>query len=222
MGQWAELGPLDPQISRSNIDRRYFSSPESALESFHALRFAQKEVTEYLDIFVDFLTKRGIAPRHAVQEAKELIEATIGHIYTNVTPFELGSSGRALEVMERYCSKILGKSYDEEKIKAITQKLVWEYPDHEFFIDAEEARQIGLNVKIANQKEQALLDEFSKMLARTNDNLCLGTLIPEEEGKESNSEEEGKESNSEEEGKESNSEDQGKESDSGDQGKEEE
>ena len=184
MGQWAELGPLDPQIpspsSTSSTDRHYFSSPESALESFHALRFAQKEVTEYLDIFVNFLKERGISPRHAVQEAKELVEATIGRIYSNVSPFELGNSGRALEVMERYCAKILNASYENNK-DSISQKLVWDYPDHGFFIDAVEARQIGLNVSIANEETQVLLDEFFDQLSQTENYRCIGTLLPEEE-----------------------------------------
>ena len=184
MGQWAELGPLDPQIpspsSTSTTDRHYFSVPESALESFHALRFAQKEVTEYLDTFVQSLKMRGISPRHAVQEAKELVEATIGRIYSNVSPFELGNSGRALEVMERYCAKILNASYENNK-DSISQKLVWDYPDHGFFIDAEEARQIGLNVSIANEETQVLLDQFFDQLSQTENYRCIGTLLPEED-----------------------------------------
>ena len=64
MGRWAELGPLDPQVaSSSSAERHYFNEAESALESFHALKYVQKEVTEYLDIFVAFLIGRGISPR---------------------------------------------------------------------------------------------------------------------------------------------------------------
>ncbi len=185
MGQWAELGPLDPQISRTGTDRHYFSSPESALESFHALRFAQKEVTEYMDRFVEHLTFRGIAPRHAVREAKDLVEATIGRIYSNVSPFELGNSGRALEVMEKYCYKILNNVYDkDENKKEISKNLVWNYPDHGFFIDSEEAKKIGLNVRLASEKEQQLLNRLHNDILEGGNAYCIGTLIPVQEDKE--------------------------------------
>ena len=170
MGRWAELGPLDPQIQGLNEERRYFSSPESALEGFHALRFAQQEVKEYMDTFVAFLRNRGISPRHAVKEAKDLVEATVGRIYTNVSPFELGNSGRILEVMERYCLKIMDDSYTDRE--AIAKKLVWGYPDHSFFIDANEAKNLGLFVETADDKLQDLLDE---LLASLRGGRCIGT-----------------------------------------------
>ena len=186
MGKWAELGPLDPQISRSSMDRRYFSSPESALESFHALRFAQKEVIEYLDEFVRCLKRRGISPRHAVQEARSLVEATIGRIYTNVSPFELGNSGRTLEVMEKYCRKILSDSYEEDQKYLISQILVWNYPDHGFFVDAKEAEDIGLNIEVADDEEEQLLTEFMEILSRSEERRCVGTLVPKPARKTSN------------------------------------
>ena len=189
MGRWAELGPLDPQVSQSNDERRYFSSPESALESFHALKFAQKEVTEYLDAFFYFLTKRGVSGRHAVREAKELIEATIGRIYTNVSPFELGSSGRILEVMEKYCLKVMQANYKKDDIPRIAHQLVWGYPDHRYFIDRMEARSLGLHVKDASDEEQALLDELGHITSNF-ESRCLGTLLPKEQQAEDEAKEE--------------------------------
>ena len=179
MGRWAELGPLDPQVTtQPGEERHYFRSPESALESFRALRFAQREVTEYLDEFFASLTSRGISARHAVREAKELVEATIGRIYTNVSPFELGGSGRVLETMENYCKKIMAAAnYGESDIVDISQKLVWSYPDHEFFIDHDDAKKLKLRVRSADDAEQALLDELAEKTADYSE-LCVGTLVP--------------------------------------------
>ena len=225
MGRWAELGPLDPQVlSPSNDERRYFSSPESALESFHALKFAQKEVTEYLDAFFHFLIKRGISGRHAVREAKELIEATIGRIYANVSPFELGSSGRILEVMEKYCLKIMQANYKKDDIPRISHQLVWGYPDHRYFIDRTEARSLGLHVKDASDEEQALLDELGHITSNFEAR-CLGTLIPkehsDEEAHDDNTEEEAHDDNTEEEAHDDNTEEEAHDDNTEEEGREE-
>lgn len=177
MGRWAELGPLDPQVSQPSDERHYFRATESALESFRALRFAQKEASEYLDGFHSLLTDRGVSARHAVREGKELVEATIGRIYTNVSPFELGASGRVLETIENYCKKIMAAAdYQNRDIEDIAKKLVWSYPDHGFFIDQEDAKELKLRARTTTDREQDLLDELECRTESFSD--CVGTLSP--------------------------------------------
>jgi len=163
MGKWAELGPLDPQIESIQTERHYFREQESALESFHAARFAQREVLEHLDTFYFYLFRAGLSAKYSVFEAIKLIEATIGRIYPNVNPFELGSSGRILEVMKKYCIRIMKNSYastTELVRERVAHHLVWDYPSHDFYIDLDEAKSIGLKVTEAELSIQKLLNEL--------------------------------------------------------------
>jgi hypothetical protein len=177
-GRWAELGPLDPQIESFQIERRYFRQSESALEGFHASRYAQEEVLRHLDSYVDFFIKIGLSSKSTMQEAVRLAEATIGKVYSNVSPFELGSAGRMLDVMQKYCLRIMQKSYkakSEAQRAKIAKSLVWDYPTHDYYIDFNEATQIGLLASEAPDNIQMLLDELAAHYGKTP---CLGVALP--------------------------------------------
>lgn len=175
MGAWAELGPLDPQVVSYEGHRHYFREQESTLESFHAARFAQAEVLKHLDTFFRYLIDNGLSGRMAVQESVKLVEATIGKIYSNVSPFELGASGRLLDVMEKYCRRVMADQYSEHEQAAISRQLVWNYPGHDYDINYDEARAIGLKVKEATPEEQELLDELEDFWGNVS---CVGIDLP--------------------------------------------
>jgi len=175
MGKWAELGPLDPQVTSFNTERKYWREQESSLESFHAARYAQREVIEQFNAFIDFLIGIGLSGKSSVQDAIKLTEATIGKVYSNVSSFELGRSGRLLDVMEKYCLRVLQRSHSNiNECKKIAKHLVWEYPTHDFYIDLEEAKSIGLKARAASANEQQLLTEFDDDYGKVT---CFGTAI---------------------------------------------
>lgn len=178
-GKWAELGPLDPQVPTFVTERKYWrGSAESALESFHATRYAQREVIQQFNAFIDFLISVGLSGKSSVQDAIKLTEATIGKVYSNVSSFDLGSSGRLLDVMEQYCLRVLQKSYSSLSLpqrKNITKQFVWEYPIHDYYIDCEEAGKMKLRVSEAPNNIQVLLDELNPDYGNCG---CLGIALP--------------------------------------------
>ncbi len=181
MARWAELGPLDPQGVPYQAERQFFREEESALESFHAALFAQREVLKHLDSYYRwFLDDFGLSARSALSESTKLIEATIGRIYANVSPFELGRTGRSLELMQRYCLTVMERNYKTETLrKASSEKLVWDYPEHGYPIYYDEAKKLNLNVRKAANDEQDLLDKLIPLLKPGL--RCLGMLIPKPE-----------------------------------------
>ena len=75
--------------------------------------------------------------------------------------------------------RVIQKSYSKvsaRQRKKISTHLVWEYPTHDYFIDCEEARKVGLHVNEATQDIQSLLDELNDCYGKQS---CWGIALPE-------------------------------------------
>jgi ClpP class serine protease len=89
----------------------------------------------------------------------------------------------ALEMMNLYIKEILIKSgFDEDKAKEITENLIWKHPSHEFVIDYDKAKAIGLNVKKDTDYEEAWglfqlwLDKY---IMQATDKHVIRYIVPE-------------------------------------------
>jgi hypothetical protein len=83
-----------------------------------------------------------------------------------------------LDVMQKYCLRIMQKSYkakSEAQRAKIAKSLVWDYPTHDYYIDFNEATQIGLLASEAPDNIQMLLDELAAHYGKTP---CLGVALP--------------------------------------------
>jgi hypothetical protein len=160
MGQYGELGPLDPQ----RLTLRGSAIPVSALESFNALEQLLSYSLDSLDGIVKrLLSNAPMDIPYALEHAHPLFAAVVSPLYSQVDPHELGEAGRSLAVSQEYAMRVMKRwGYseigDDERWR-IAWRLTWDYPTHGFVIDLDEAQQIGLNVE--------RLDEESDMLCHT-------------------------------------------------------
>lgn len=142
MGEFAELGPLDVQIDDVlEYGRRLFSP----LNDFKSMEFLRDYATEFLDFFSWLLVQRGFSVKQALHEAIPGVTGIMSPLYSHIDANKLGSYRRMLAEGEEYAVRLL-RSADNGNAKKIAERLVWKYPSHDFVIDREEAREIGLPV----------------------------------------------------------------------------
>ena len=143
MGEFAELGPLDAQL-RDEIEKGMeFFSP---LDEFKSMEFMKEYATGILDYFSLALTDRGMSVKQALHEA---IGGTVGimnPLYSHFDPSRVGSYRRALSEGEEYAKRLLN-SVKSPIAEELAEHLVWDYPAHDFVIDYQEAKGLGLPVQ---------------------------------------------------------------------------
>lgn len=132
LSEISELGPMDPQIKRIDMQERF-----SPLAIKHTFDFLHNQSEEGHKQIVSVLTEK--LP----------------------DPLILGELLKSLETGKDYLCKLMRSRMfknDTEKVFEISEKLVTGYPDHGYCIDFEEARNIGLRVeKIGSQFEDVIL-----------------------------------------------------------------
>lgn len=158
MGQDAELGPLDTQLT----DPKGSVFPKSALNAFKSLEYLRQYLLETLDqVVITLMRSGGMDIPYAIEAARPLVADIVGPLYQQVSPHELGEARRHLAVGEEYSKQVMRRysyrHYKPQRIDKIVDKLVWDYPSHSYVIDLEEAHSIGLSVKPMDDKTEELL-----------------------------------------------------------------
>lgn len=129
----SELGPMDPQIKRSDMKHRF-----SPLAIKHTFDFLHNQSEENHAQIVKVLTDK--LP----------------------DPLIIGELLKSLETGKDYLSKLMRARMFRDKqegVNEISEKLVTGYPDHGYCIDFDEAKEIGLKVeKIESQYEESLIE----------------------------------------------------------------
>lgn len=144
LGQFGELGPLDPQIP----DREGGSGRRSPLEIVKGLEYLRDYYIETFDLMVRFLLEQsGMDVAHTMEHATEALSPIAGALYNSVGYRELGEAVRYLTVSQQYARETMRRwsPLDQASSDAVVETLVWEYPDHGYMIDVDEAHRIGLN-----------------------------------------------------------------------------
>lgn len=159
MGEFAELGPIDVQIQDPYEKGQFFFSP---LDEFKSMEFLREYATEALDYFSHLVIDRsGMSVKEALHEAIPAVTGMMNPLYAHIDPSKVGGYRRSLAVAEEYAKRIL-KQRKHPDVDGLTQKLVWNYPSHDFVIDYDEVRALGLPVKrLELGQEELLLEAMS-------------------------------------------------------------
>ncbi|PIR85227.1 hypothetical protein COU15_02400 [Candidatus Kaiserbacteria bacterium CG10_big_fil_rev_8_21_14_0_10_45_20] len=132
----SELGPMDPQISRSDEPGRF--SPLAIKHTFDLLHQQSEEGhSQIVKVLTDKLPD----------------------------PLILGEHLKSLETGKDYLCKLMNSrmfSGDAEKAIQVSEKLVTGYPDHGYCIDFVEAKSIGLKVEKVEEKHEETILEIMK------------------------------------------------------------
>jgi Serine dehydrogenase proteinase len=162
MAEHAELGPLDVQIT-DPLEKGL--RPFSPLDEFKSMEYLRDYSTEVMDYFANLIIDRsGMSVKEALHEAIPAVIGMMSPLYAQIDPSKVGSFRQSLAIGEEYAKRILKmrKYHDAE---GLAQKLVWNYPTHDFVIDCEEAKEIGLPVQRLDAKdEEDFMDVISGLL----------------------------------------------------------
>jgi Serine dehydrogenase proteinase len=153
MGEFAELGPIDVQITDPLEKGAKSISP---LDEFKSAEFLRDYAVEILDIFILLIVRRsGMSVKEALHEALHFTTEIMRPLYEQLDPLEIGEYKRALAIGEEYGDRLLGMTKNPHR-KAISQALLSKYPSHGFVIDRIEAKGLGLPVHALEAKQESL------------------------------------------------------------------
>jgi len=156
MGEFADLGPIDVQITDPLEKGAKSISP---LDEFKSAEFLRDYAVEIFDMFTLLIIRRsGMSVKEALREASPFTTALMRPLYEQLDPLEIGAYKRALAVGEEYAERLLAFTRNPLR-KEIVQALVSKYPSHEFAIDRVEARALGLPVHPLDSAQESLLHD---------------------------------------------------------------
>jgi hypothetical protein len=161
MARDAELGPIDTQLADSGEPEGYISS----LQEFKGLEAVASFCHTFLDASAGVIHNISMCSRNdAIKIASEYVPPLLRPLFEQVDPRTLGGFRRALEITESYGLRLLrAAGYEREAAREIVRRLVYHYPAHDYVIQHDEASEIGLPAKTANddieKAMEAVLDE---------------------------------------------------------------
>ena len=125
MGEFAELGPIDVQITDPLEKGAKSISP---LDEFKSAEFLRDYAVEILDIFILLIVRRsGMSVKEALHEALHFTTEIMRPLYEQLDPLEIGEYKRALAIGEEYGDRLLAMTKNPHR-KAISQALLSKYP----------------------------------------------------------------------------------------------
>jgi Serine dehydrogenase proteinase len=136
---FGEVGPLDVQLMQRDeiFARRSGLTTRSAIADLKTHTF---EMFEYFMTRIVTQSGGAVSFRLAADISGRMASELMSNIYGQINPEALGQDFRDLNVAYKYCER-LNKRFGNLKPKAI-DRLVYEYPSHDFVIDLQEAKEI--------------------------------------------------------------------------------
>jgi hypothetical protein len=135
MSDFAELGPLDVQVTKEGDIRR-----ESSLNIQQSLKVIREEAPkifeECLMGILDLDPEKYIPLKVAEELASTMAVGLLKPIADQIDPARLGELNRQTEIVMEY-----GKRLNPDREEAI-QRLISDYPSHDFVIDYDEGRKL--------------------------------------------------------------------------------
>jgi len=152
-----QLGPLDVQLAKPDE----LGEMSSGLTLWIALNSLQEKAFALWEHFFLTIKQRSggqITSKSASEIAASITGSLFTPIYAQVEPSRLGEVDRAVRISSEYGDRI-ARNLKEGAL----ERLVADYPSHEFVIDREEARDLFERVREPTEDELALADEISRL-----------------------------------------------------------
>lgn len=165
MGELAELGPIDIQLDDPVEQGGKSFSP---LDEFKSMEYMRDLAIEWIDYYATvMLHQYEISIHDGLRDAVPLVSSLMRPIFEQINPIEMGENRRAIAIGEEYAKRMLAISGNPQRA-AIVRKMVWEYPSHNFCIDFDEAKAIGLPVERLPEDQDAAICEALFNFERDN------------------------------------------------------
>lgn len=164
MGDYAELGPLDVQLFDRDRERQTSGLNEvQALERLHAVALQLVDRSMF-----SFVNRTGKKIDSLLPTSTQFVSELMKPLFAKIDTVQYTEMSRTLKVAEEYATRLMKHRYDENTAKSIARTLVEKYPDHNFFIDAEEANSIGLETEALTPVQRQILDAMIPFLGTFN------------------------------------------------------
>jgi hypothetical protein len=187
-GKNGELGPLDVQLPQKDE----LIGTSSGLIPLHTLSTLRDESFVCFEkFFLSILEKSQgqISTPRAAMIATNLATELLGNVYAQIDPLLLGQSSRDLQIAKAYGERLNAVSRNLRPRSL--QRLLMNYPAHEFVIDGQEAEGLFINV---SPMPEALNDIVAQNMRSISAGLFSGndffsvisnknTITDEKEGK---------------------------------------
>lgn len=161
MGPDASLGPLDAQIM--DIETETFGSVLNEVQALERLRaYALESVDETMQLL---LTRTGKRIDTLMPHVLRFVSDTMQPLLAKIDVVHYNERARILKVGEEYAVRLLRRLHPltpghPDTARQIASTLVESYPEHGFWIDREEAEEIGLTMVNPSEKLDAILEDL--------------------------------------------------------------
>ncbi|MBX9267236.1 SDH family Clp fold serine proteinase [Chromobacterium violaceum] len=143
-----ELGPLDIQVSKP--DEMFQNG--SGLDVLQAIDYLETAaLNAFKRMLVDINRGAGITTRSAASMAERLVSSLYQPVMSQIEPVRLGEMQRAINIAKLYGDRL--NSYHEHLMPGALDRLIWNYPAHEFVIDRKEAGELFSGVREPTTQE---------------------------------------------------------------------
>jgi len=160
LGPNAELGPLDVQLY--DREREQYGS---ALNEVQALDRLNAFALQAIDSAMQFMSRRsGLTMKTLLPGVQNFVTEMTRPLFEKIDAVHYTQSSRQLKVAEEYAIRLLRAKYGKDTAAKIATKLVHSYPEHAFFIDAEEAESIELQTEEADADQETAMDLMRESL----------------------------------------------------------
>ncbi len=170
----AALGPLDTQVYEGLTDG---GRPDyrSALNEFKSLERLRDFSMETLRAAAEVLYDRNVGHTDDIlRHALSFVSTVSGPLLAKIEAHKLGDYSQTLAIGENYGGRLLRRFHPiaKDRIADTITQLVHGYPSHQYVIDCQELRALGLQADVFTGREQAV----SRALSR-HDSTRLITLV---------------------------------------------
>lgn len=148
-----ELGPLDIQVNKP--DEMFQNA--SGLDILQAVSYIENAaLSSFRRALVDINRNSGVSTKTAAGIADGLIASLYQPVVSQIDPVRLGEMQRAINIAQKYGERL--DAYHNNLRKDGLQKLIWDYPAHEFVIDRREAKELFWKVRKPTESEKFICD----------------------------------------------------------------
>ena len=157
MSDFAELGPLDIQMSKKD---ELWEQQSGLTVADTLISLQEKALTFFEHFFLSIQAKSdgAISLRTAADIATRMATGLFEPLYRQVDPIHVGEAGRAMRIAGDYGERLLsvGGNITKENLES----LMIGYPSHDFVIDRWEADDKFYNVREPTQQELDLAEKL--------------------------------------------------------------
>lgn len=179
MGDFAEFGPLDVQLSEENEIQKY----SSGLNINEALVNLKHETRLFFrQMLIELTAGAGLSTKMAAEIASKLSIDFFSPIVAQIEPLKIAKTRRALTIATAYGERLLQDGRGNLKSPEALAMLVEGYPDHGFVIDFKEAKKLFKVIKKDGEKIKELGESLSKLIKYPDHNsTIINKLYPNNE-----------------------------------------